>query len=350
MNDLKCKDDPHEILNKIINYKTIIEKRKNLITFGTYKKTDILKSNYDFIINGTNNIKLRYFSDFFQYNIRKKCKRKNGMSIEEFIKLNNKKIEEELDKKNLEKSLCNIVFQANIMALDVCDNFDVTIARYIYLYFKSKNVLDFCAGWGDRLIGAISCDIKYTGIDINTDLFIGYGNIIKTIAKNNDSKYIMINSPAESANIPKSNYDLIFTSPPYFSSEIYSDKEENINKYNSDIISWLNNFMIPAIKNSYQYLIKDGYMIIGLNDTRDENKNKIIYTELLNLILGTYFEGCLYKGTIGFRYNKRDYINPLWIFQKVDKNNELLKKQKISMKYFLNKHYDSYLKKLNISL
>lgn len=348
MNDIKCKDNPMDILNKIKKYKSHIEYEKNLITSGTDKKSNIFTSNYNFVIVGTDNIKLRYFSDFFQYNIRKKCKRANGLSIEEFINKKYKIIRNELLNKNYKISLCNIILQANSMAVNVCDNFDVTIAKYIYSYFKSKNVLDFCAGWGDRLIGAIASDIKYTGIDINTDLFIGYGNIIKTLAINNDNKYIMINSPAETANIPISDYDLIFTSPPYFSSEIYSDKKENINKYNSDIVTWLNNFMIPAIKNSFNHLKINGYLVIGLNDTYDKNKNKINYTELLNLMICSYIDGCLYKGTIGFRYHKKDYINPLWIFQKVEPNNIMFKKQKYVMINLLNEYYSKYIEIIKI--
>lgn len=337
VNNINCDDDPIHILKKIQSYNNIIEKEKGLITYGTFRKTKIFKSNYNFVIVGTPNIKMRYFSDFFQFNIRKKCKRQYGMSIEQYINENYKILSDEVTKKGLTLSMCHIILEANRLAINVCDNFDITIAKYIYTYFKAKNVLDFCAGWGDRLIAAIALNIKYTGIDINTDLFIGYGSIIKTLTKTNN--YTMINSPAEIVNIPDSNYDLIFTSPPYFSSEIYSEKKENINKYNSDITTWLNNFMIPSIKNAFNHLIINGYMVIGLNDSVGPNKTKINYTELLNLLIGTYIDGCLYMGTIGFRYPDKKYINPLWIWKKVNNSDPLFIKQKQNMLSELNKNY-----------
>ena len=37
-----------------------------------------------------------------------------------------------------------------------CQLFNTVIARSLYSYFNAKNILDFSAGWGDRLIAAIS--------------------------------------------------------------------------------------------------------------------------------------------------------------------------------------------------
>jgi len=73
---------------------------------------------------------------------------------------------------------CNILLYSNILAKLVCSSFDPAIALHIFRKFESKRILDFCAGWGDRLIAAIAHNASYTGIDINGDLFKGYKDCI----------------------------------------------------------------------------------------------------------------------------------------------------------------------------
>ena len=139
--------------------------------------------------------------------------------------------------------------------LKECTNFCPLILVKIVKLFKSKNILDFSSGWGDRLVGACLCDdfIKsYTGIDPNKRLFTGYKKIIKEfVPKNNIYKYEMINGCAEDIiDNFKRKFDLILTSPPYYNLEIYSDdKKQSINKYKSFDL-WYENFLLKSI-NSY---------------------------------------------------------------------------------------------------
>ena len=46
------------------------------------------------------------------------------------------------------------------------------MAMEIYTKYQPTTVLDFCAGWGGRLVGACALNIKeYIGIEMNTDIY-----------------------------------------------------------------------------------------------------------------------------------------------------------------------------------
>ncbi len=38
----------------------------------------------------------------------------------------------------------------------------------------------------------------------------------------------MINKPAQDVTFPENSFDMVFTSPPYFQSEVYSKKKKNV--------------------------------------------------------------------------------------------------------------------------
>src|SRR4051812_29978888 len=90
-----------------------------------------------------------------------------------------------------------------------------------------RKYLDISAGWGDRLVGAIACDLDlYVGVDPNQNLKSGHDAIIRTLADDGSGtlnpKYQIVYQPFQSATIPDTQFDLVFTSPPYFDFEIYT--------------------------------------------------------------------------------------------------------------------------------
>ena len=87
--------------------------------------------------------------------------------------------------------------------------------------FKSKDVLDFSSGWGDRLNAFLSCTDteSYFGIDPNTNLYEGYNQQIQKF--NTNKKISMNHGCSEDIKIPENSFDTVFTSPPYFMIEEY---------------------------------------------------------------------------------------------------------------------------------
>lgn len=60
--------------------------------------------------------------------------------------------------------------------------FPIVAAAKIYRYFNAVSIFDPYAGWGDRCLAAISLNIKYTGIDSNSNLVEPYKNLLSNLA------------------------------------------------------------------------------------------------------------------------------------------------------------------------
>lgn len=150
-----------------------------------------------------------------------------------------------------------------------CTLFNITVVINILKYFKVKKWLDFSAGWGDRLIGAIASNIElYVGIDPSECMKTVYPKIIDSLTTKEDiNKYIIINKPYEDAILPEvDDFDLVFTSPPFFDLEIYNNnKSQSINRYKT-FNEWMNNFMLYSIKKSWERLKKGGHMLLYIPD------------------------------------------------------------------------------------
>ena len=117
-------------------------------------------------------------------------------------------------------------------------NFRPTVSKYMYKTYAGENarVLDPCAGYGGRLFGALSSSnvSSYTGVDPATASYSGNLEIVKTlnniVYKLNDNDMFgniqlpgagLAHAPFEDLDLC-SEYDFIFTSPPYFDIEKYS--------------------------------------------------------------------------------------------------------------------------------
>jgi 16S rRNA G966 N2-methylase RsmD len=184
--------------------------------------------------------------------------------------------------------------------------------------FNSTKVLDFCAGWGDRLLGAIAAGVPYTGIDPNPVLHKGYQKIIKTFAENPEN-YVMIENIAQTAVIPGNDYDLIFTSPPYFDLEVYippGNPGEELQSIftNKTEQSWFNDFLIPAMKNAYNHLAKNGKMVININQ---KNRNETYVRNMITQMIRDC-KDIVYLGVIGYSNERHtDNVQPMWVFTKI---------------------------------
>lgn len=99
-------------------------------------------------------------------------------------------------------------------------SFKPSTAKYIYKLFDAENVLDPCAGWGGRMLGAMSLNINYTGYDTNKNMREAYTNMI-TSQESFQSNISMNWVDCLLGDFTKDNYDLVLTSPPYSNMEIY---------------------------------------------------------------------------------------------------------------------------------
>jgi 16S rRNA G966 N2-methylase RsmD len=194
------------------------------------------------------------------------------------------------------------IFRALNSKIKGCSHFSPFLTVMTLRYFNARRILDFSAGWGDRLIGCLARDDwidYYCGIDPNKQLTTGYKNMIKTYApKHSRKKYEIICGPAEKEYIPLANgrlYDLVFTSPPFYDKEIYTDKgSQSINDKSYE--QWLDEFLLYVIGNVYDLLEMNGHLVLHLSDEIiDSIRNKVSqYMKYEGLI---YIGDPKYQGT-----------------------------------------------------
>jgi 16S rRNA G966 N2-methylase RsmD len=196
-----------------------------------------------------------------------------------------------------------------------CTSFRPSLIMSIIQMFDSKSVLDFSAGWGDRLIGSMAAGVDYYGVDPNPRNHKGYKDMIKMFAPKNH-KYKVIESGIENAKLPTNrNFDLIFTSPPYFDLEIYVKDSEDGGKLqstkNKSEDSWFKNFLMPALKKCHKVLVPNGIMAININQ---KSKHETYVKRMVDYI--SSLEDMIYLGVISYANKTFDNPQPIWLFRR----------------------------------
>tara|TARA_R110000868_G_scaffold116173_3_gene309602 strand:- start:674 stop:1675 length:1002 start_codon:yes stop_codon:yes gene_type:complete len=134
--------------------------------------------------------------------------------------------------------------------------FKPSIAKFLYTKFKPTAVLDFTAGWGGRMLGAISYGCKYTGIDTNISLKPNYELMMKELG----GDATMIWKSALDVEFSSIDYDMVLTSPPYINKELY----EHMKPFESSK-SYYVDFLIPLINKSLANIKNNGFVCININ-------------------------------------------------------------------------------------
>jgi hypothetical protein len=182
-----------------------------------------------------------------------------------------------------------------------CSQFKPLIAKSMYDTFGAKRVLDLSMGWGDRLVGFLASKSQsYVGIDPSTKLHDPYRKIIDSVGS--DKKVTTICSPAEDFDFSSVNYDFVFTSPPYFDLERYSDEDTQSWKRYRDFDDWLNNFLLKTLTKCWESLSVDGRMIINISDIYSQGKTKEICMPMTKHMERL---GANYEGVIGYEMSHR---------------------------------------------
>jgi hypothetical protein len=141
----------------------------------------------------------------------------------------------------------------------VVSNFKPSIARYIYANFcKNGKVLDYSAGFGSRMLAAMSLGMEYVGFEPNTITYENLLNFGAFVKANLGGNYCVHNKGSE-VDIPYTNYfGLAFSSPPYFDYESYSNEEsQSINRF-PELSDWLTQYWDATVKGCIKSLREDG--------------------------------------------------------------------------------------------
>lgn len=164
------------------------------------------------------------------------------------------------------------------MSVFSVNQFKPYVAKWLYNHFKSKSVVDFSAGWGGRMVGAMSLDIDYVGIDTNKALEEPYKKIMKNYQPYTKSTTTILFQKAESVDFSKYDYDMVLTSPPYITpSGKQTEEYQNMPQYNT--AEFYNVFLIPTILRCWNNLKDGGYFCLNTSTNN--------YEELVRLVMPT---------------------------------------------------------------
>jgi 16S rRNA G966 N2-methylase RsmD len=207
-----------------------------------------------------------------------------------------------------------------------CTQFKVTLVKAVLQKLNAHRYLDMSAGWGDRLIGAIGTESieRYVGVDPNLDLKRGHDEIIATLAEpNRRNQFTVIYQPFQSAALPQgATFDLVFTSPPYFDFEIYSDSPTQSIQTHRSFDIWLTDFLLVSIMKAWDVLEDNGHLAIHITDTKSMK-----CCELMNLFIQSRLPSSVYEGIIGSLGQRKDVVRPIWVWRKDSANANPKRKQ-----------------------
>ena len=202
---------------------------------------------------------------------------------------------------HIEKKLFPSAFQIFRLSLNSqpAVNFPPLTARLLYEKYTDHikqdeplNIYDPSSGWGGRILGAMASkkNIHYIGTDPNTDNYIDelgksryeyvadffneHGLETNPFWEEPKNTYHYFQMGSEHVgNDPdfqqyKGKLDMVFTSPPYFDREQYSDDDEQSFKAYPMYHDWRDNFLKPTLTNAYESLRSDRYLLWNIADIK----------------------------------------------------------------------------------
>jgi hypothetical protein len=154
-------------------------------------------------------------------------------------------------------------------------NFKPMNARAVWEHicpvFRGR-VLDFSSGYGGRMLGAMTSNLRYhyTGIDPNTRTFQGLQALGALLdQQGHGSGYEMHCMPSEEFAPDAGAYDAAFSSPHYFNLETYTkETTQCMNRYKT-LDQWFEGYVVPTVKMIHRALATDGIYAVNIANYRN---------------------------------------------------------------------------------
>jgi SAM-dependent methyltransferase len=187
-------------------------------------------------------------------------------------------------------------------------NFRPTVAKAIYESYSSDGdmILDFSAGYGGRLLGCLPLDRTYLGVDPCAEQIKGLRAMLRKLRPiiNPKSRVKLMQACAEDylPKIATGSVALVFSSPPYFDNERYSNEPSQSYLRYPTYGEWLKHFLRPVIWHSARVLRPGGHMVINVSNVNgykltddvmrlSHNKVALVATLKLRLINKPFLRG-----------------------------------------------------------
>jgi len=145
----------------------------------------------------------------------------------------------------------------------------------IYTKYNAKRVLNFCAGWGGSTVAAAALNLDaYYGIEINEKLKPRYDNMVSYLKTKCQTNFDIHICDASNFDYTTIEYDMVFSSPPYYFLEKYENNVKYESKKDMD-----NKFYKPVFLKTYNGLQKGGHYIINVCKEVYDNVLKDLFGE-----------------------------------------------------------------------
>lgn len=166
------------------------------------------------------------------------------------------------------------------------------------------NVYDYSCGYGGRLLGIGSSNMKYNyiGVEPNTDT-VKYLNFFNDcIEEAVGVKGTIIQSVSEE--YQPEDIDLAFSSPPYFNLEKYSDEDTQCMVRYKTLDEWFDGYVAPTIQRIHRGLNRQGLFATNIADYKTYGQKEPV--EVVQRWIETAEKnGFKYQGMIKMMLNTR---------------------------------------------
>lgn len=171
---------------------------------------------------------------------------------------------------NLTQTKENVLGGADNMLSSInngSSNFDPVLAEIIYKWFCPVGgvVLDPFAGEQTKGYVAGATGLGYTGVEIRPEQVAVDQEASKEFKRVN---YICGSSENIKTLVKDDNFDLVFTSPPYFDLEIYSENKDDISSFKT--YAEFIKFYASVLEQSAAKLAPNRFLVVKVGEIRDK--------------------------------------------------------------------------------
>ena len=207
-------------------------------------------------------------------------------------------------------------------------NFRPTAAKAIYDRYSGNGdtVLDFSAGYGGRMLGCLPLNRRYIGIDPCAAQVGGLKRMLTKLKRlvqlKARAEIIMGCAEEVLPTIRANSASLVFSSPPYFDHEKYSDEPTQSYLRYPRYDEWLEQFIERVICQSRRVLKPGGFLVLNVADVEDYS----VARDVERICSRSYAA----RGQFRLRLGRKPYLKhrsrltykhePVLVFQKVASN------------------------------
>lgn len=151
-------------------------------------------------------------------------------------------------------------------------NFRPTLARAVIARYSPPDgvVVDFSAGFGGRLVGCLTLNRHYVGIEPSVRQVTGLRRTVLALVRTSSARATATVhrgcAEALAGRWTSAKADLVFSSPPYFDWERYSTQATQSYVRYRTYDAWLRGFLAPVIAHSHEVLERGGRLVLNVSN------------------------------------------------------------------------------------